>query len=258
MCWSTRVSGIETTEPASEAFLGALGTDTDSSWRVAASLDGTNVDLYINTGAEVTVISECVWKSLEAPPLTFSDRTIRGPASHMLPTTGMFKAHLKAGNQNVEEQVYVVKYLHRSLLGRPAIETLQLVTVAQVEGVHGRPQYAFPELFEGLGKLEGDYHIKLEDVTTPYALTTPRRVDLPLMKAVKKELLQMEEMGVIARVKEATDWCAGMVVVPKSNGKVRICVDLTNLNTSVCRERHPLSAVDQTLAQLAGAPFSPP
>ena len=44
-----------------------------------------------------------------------------------------------------------------------------------------------------------------------------------------------------------------MVVVPKSNGKVRICVDLTRLNDSVCRERHPLPAVDQTLAQLAGA-----
>ena len=44
-----------------------------------------------------------------------------------------------------------------------------------------------------------------------------------------------------------------MVVVPKLNGKVRICVDLTRLNESVKRERHPLPAVDQTLAQLAGA-----
>ena len=44
-----------------------------------------------------------------------------------------------------------------------------------------------------------------------------------------------------------------MVVVPKANSKVRICVDLTRLNESVKRERHPLPAVDQTLAQLAGA-----
>ena len=165
------------------------------------------------------------------------------------------QAHLQAGNQTAKEQVYVVKGLHRSLLGRPAIEKLQLVTVSQVGGVHGRPQDIFPELFEGLGELEGDYHIKFEDGTTPYALTTPRRVALPLMKAVEKELLRMEEMGVIARVKEATDWCAGMVVVPKSNGKVRIYVDLTNLNRSVCQECHPLPAVDQTLAQLAGAQF---
>ena len=42
-------------------------------------------------------------------------------------------------------------------------------------------------------------------------------------------------------------------MVPKANGKVRICVDLTKLNESVLRERHPLPCVDYTLAQLAGA-----
>ena len=57
----------------------------------------------------------------------------------------------------------------------------------------------------------------------------------------------------ISRISDPTDWCAGMVVVPKANGKVRICVDLTNLNNSMCRERHPLPAVEQTMAQLAGA-----
>ena len=54
-------------------------------------------------------------------------------------------------------------------------------------------------------------------------------------------------------VEEPTDWCSGMVVVPKSNGNVLICVDLTKLNENVQRERYPLQADDQTLAQLAGA-----
>lgn len=73
------------------------------------------------------------------------------------------------------------------------------------------------------------------------------------MKSVKAELERMEKLGVISKVNQPTDWCAGMVVMPKGNGKVRICVDLTRLNDSVCRERHPLPAVDQILAQLAGA-----
>ena len=63
----------------------------------------------------------------------------------------------------------------------------------------------------------------------------------------------MEKLGVITRVTEPTRWCAAMVVVPKGNGKVRICVDLTHLNRSVLRERHPLPAVEQSLAQLTGA-----
>lgn len=63
----------------------------------------------------------------------------------------------------------------------------------------------------------------------------------------------MEESGVIAKVNQPTEWCCGMVVVPKANSRVRICVGLTRLNQSMRRERHPLPAVDQTLAMLAGA-----
>ena len=49
----------------------------------------------------------------------------------------------------------------------------------------------------------------------------------------------MEAMEVISHVEEPTEWCAGMVVLPKPKGKVRICVYLTQLNPSVYRERHP-------------------
>ena len=46
-----------------------------------------------------------------------------------------------------------------------------------------------------------------------------------------------------------------MVVVPKPNGTVRICVDLTKLNESVQRERLILPSVEQTLAQINGAKY---
>ena len=39
----------------------------------------------------------------------------------------------------------------------------------------------------------------------------------------------MEQMGVVSKVSEPTEWCAGMVVVPKESGKVRVCVDLRKL-----------------------------
>ena len=73
------------------------------------------------------------------------------------------------------------------------------------------------------------------------------------MPKVKEELDCMEHMGVISRVHEPTKWCAGGVVVPKLNGNIRICVDLTRFNQNFCRERHILPSVDSTLAQLSGA-----
>ena len=73
------------------------------------------------------------------------------------------------------------------------------------------------------------------------------------MAKVKQELSRMEELGVISPISEPTNWCAGMVVVPKANNQVRICVDMTKLNENVLRERQVLPSVEQTLGQLGGA-----
>ena len=63
----------------------------------------------------------------------------------------------------------------------------------------------------------------------------------------------MIEMDVIKPVSEPTQWCSGMVVVPKQNGKVRICVDLKPLNEAVIRERYTLPLFEDITARLAGS-----
>lgn len=111
----------------------------------------------------------------------------------------------------------------------------------------------FPKVFSGFGKLQCSYKIELAAGAVPYAFSAPRHVALPLLDKVKSELRIMEDMGVIRQIQELAKWCAGMVVVPMPSGNVRICVDVTRLNESVLRERHILSAVDDTLAKLDGA-----
>lgn len=148
----------------------------------------------------------------------------------------MARRHDKAYN-------YVVSNLHVSLLGNH-----ELGMLAKVDAVDAIKE--FPKLFQGLGRLEGNYHIKVKEEAELFSLTTPRRVAIPLMQPVKQELQRMEDLRVIARVDEPTEWCSGMVVVPKKNGRVRIYVDF---NQNVCQERHIMPDVEQTLAQLAGA-----
>ena len=60
----------------------------------------------------------------------------------------------------------------------------------------------------------------------------------------------MLRQGVISPVTVPTEWCSGIVPVPKPNGRVRICVDLTPLNKAVQRETHPMGSVDESLAML--------
>ena len=60
----------------------------------------------------------------------------------------------------------------------------------------------------------------------------------------------MESLGVIEKVEVYREWCMGMVVASKTNGDVRICVNLTKLNKIVKRENFPLPRVEEILATL--------
>ena len=97
------------------------------------------------------------------------------------------------------------------------------------------------------------YNIKLKPDAQPRAIYASQNVPLALHGKVQEELSRMQSLGVISHVDQPTTWCAGMVVVPKKNGTIRICVDLKMLNESVLREVHPLPKVDETLALLSGA-----
>ena len=236
------------------AFLGAIGTERNEDiWSVDLTLNNSPVRFKIDTGADVTVIPESVYKKLKpTPTLIRSSKTLFGPAHTTLPVLGCFMGVIKRGEESSSQEIFVVNGARLALLGRPAIEMLKIVqTVNAVEAEEVKEK--FPNLFKGLGKLDGpDYVIKLKPDAKPHAISTPRRVPVPLFSKVKEELSRMEQMEIISKVDEPTEWCAGMVVVPKANGKVRICVDLTKLNESILREYHPLPSVDHTLAQLAG------
>ena len=65
----------------------------------------------------------------------------------------------------------------------------------------------------------------------------------------------MEETCIIERVTEATEWCAPMVSVQKSNGKLRICVDLARLNSAVKHSRFVLPTLEDIEPKLAGARY---
>ena len=75
-----------------------------------------------------------------------------------------------------------------------------------------------------------EYRIALKPDAQSVCLYTPRRIPRPLLPKVKEELERMIQEGVICTVTEPTEWCSGIVPVLEPNGKVRICVDLVQIN----------------------------
>ena len=156
-------------------------------------------------------------------------------------------------DQTIKEKVYVVPSQEKPLLSRNACAKLQLLKLTVDETIPVDFREAYPTLFDGLGKLQMEHKIMLKEGVSPTCLYAPRNVPHPILPKVEEELQNMVRNGVISPVRQPTEWCSGMVVVPKSDGRVRICVDLTNLNKAVLREVHPMKSVDESLASLSSS-----
>ena len=111
----------------------------------------------------------------------------------------------------------------------------------------------FPNLFHGIGKLKDvEVQLHIDSTVTPVA-QQPQRIPFHIRKKVEAELSNFEQRGIIERVDGPTPWVSPLVVTPKKNGGVRICVDMRMANRAIKRERHPMPTVDDLIHTLNGA-----
>ena len=57
-------------------------------------------------------------------------------------------------------------------------------------------------------------------------------------------------MDIIEKVNSPSSWVSAVVVVPKPNGKVRLCVDMRQANCAGERERYPIPTIDEVLQDM--------
>ena len=256
------MSEIQSNQDDKEFFYGEIHIDqldsvNQSPWKDDIQVNYQVINFKLDTGADLSVLPASIYDSLEpSVKLEPTNKVLLGPCNYKLNCIGKFQAKPTANQKCINNEFYVVKCLERSLLSRYASQSLNLINkVGAISSEEYKKNIVnqYPDLFKGLGEREGEYKINLVENSTPFALTTPRKVSLPLLSKTKQEIGRMLEMGVIKRVDEPTDWCAPMVVVPKPSGEVRICVDLTKLNANIKREVHPLPSVDCTLRKVGNS-----
>jgi Reverse transcriptase (RNA-dependent DNA polymerase). len=68
---------------------------------------------------------------------------------------------------------------------------------------------------------------------------------------IREEVTRLLEAGFIREVIHP-EWLANPVVVPKANGKLRLCIDYTDLNKACPKDPFPLPRIDQIVDSTAG------
>lgn len=78
-----------------------------------------------------------------------------------------------------------------------------------------------------------------------------KRVPLQYDQLVEEEIASLKSRGIIRP--STSPWRFGMVVAPKPNGKIRICIDYRPLNLITKKNAYPMPRIDEILDALSKA-----
>ena len=111
----------------------------------------------------------------------------------------------------------------------------------------------YPTVFgAGVGLLDGEYHIRI-DPQASAVQHAPRRVPVAIREQLQATLEQLTQQGIITLVTQPAPWISSLVVVPKKDGRLRLCLDPQDLNKAIKREHYPLPTIEEIATRLHGA-----
>ena len=279
-------------EPRSTAsddqfFIGAIENDKspdEEEWISPLVVNGSIIPFKLDTGAQVNVLPMKDYKELQNKPRLMS-KTVRLRAynGEPIPTAGVCRAKVVCKGQDYNVLFVIAKVDSQPILGLQTCEKLGLVKrvhVINTEAVKVQPSHAastsgsssdtspkkglaedspvkglvgqYADVFEGIGCLPMIYKIQLRDDAEP-VIHAMRTVPESMKPRLAEELKELEQKGIVSRIKEPTDWVSSLVIIEKSNGKLRLCLDPTDLNRYIKREHYHIPTRAEATSNMAGA-----
>jgi hypothetical protein len=95
-----------------------------------------------------------------------------------------------------------------------------------------------------------EHHLKINPDARPVS-QKPRRQSVERQDFIRKEVRKLLDAGFIEEVHHLV-WLANPIIVPKANGKLRMCIDYTSLNKACPKDPYPLPCIDQIVDSTSG------
>lgn len=231
-------------------------------WFEKIKISGQNISLKIDTGSQVNILNLSDFKKLniEKDRLNPVSSILSSYSGHKISVLGQI--YLNCSYKMVTDKRLLFYVLNSgnpsSILGLNAVQELNILDNRSVNSVNKSDLQEILNLnksvFSGIGKVNRQYNITLTDNVIP-CVSAPRKIPIALKNKVKEKLDLMVSENLIVPVTEPTDWIHPIVIVPKPNGDIRICMDPRNLNKYIKRERFQIPTQDCLFSQLSGAKY---
>ena len=221
-------------------------------------VDGANIDMEVDTGAGVSLVSETTFRRLW-PHKTWKSSSVwlRNYSGELVPVRGAVDVEVLFKGRKWSLELLVVKGNGASLMGKswllviPGI--LEEVNAMVGDSLHEVIKKHSPLFTEKLGTLSG-YKAKIQvDPMAVPRFCKVRSVPYSIKVKVEEELTRLVAEGILEPV-TFSDWAAPIVAIRKSDKQsVRICGDYKmSVNPVSKLDRYPIPRVEDLFATLSG------
>nr|AAO38019.1 putative gag-pol polyprotein [Oryza sativa Japonica Group] len=250
--WRELLATVPTHEPARKAHWSEVKLTFDQSDHPTVLARGGKLALVVSPtihnvkmkrvlvdgGASLSIISPAAFDALKAPGMKLQPSLpiISVTPGHTWPL-GHVELSVTFGDstnfrtERIDFDVVDLNLPYNAVLGRPALVKFMAAT-----------HYAYLQM-----KMSGP-----SVPITVFGDVKKVRCQAPERQAfIREEVTWLLEAGFIREVIHP-EWLANPVVVPKANGKLRMCIDYTNLNKACPKDPFPLPRIDQIVDSTAG------
>jgi hypothetical protein len=95
-----------------------------------------------------------------------------------------------------------------------------------------------------------EHHLKIYPDARPVQ-QRPQKQSIEWQNFIREEIKKLLDASFIREVRHPR-WLANLVVIPKANGKLRMCINYTSLNKACPKDPFPLPRIDQIMDSTSG------
>ncbi len=227
-------------------------------------INGARVKLKIDTHASINIIDERDFEKLKMNTKLqpYTGKAFAYGVAEPIKTLGKFDALLEVGTKKLKAEFIVTRGRFGSLLGYPTSAELGVDPVLQIVNTVDEPYPNFvesytskyPEVFSGkIGKLK-DFELELHiDRNVKPIQMKPRNIPFHYREKVDNIIKEKLDADIIEEVvNEPTSWLLELVIVPKPNGDIRVCLDTRPVNKAILREKYQMPNPEEIIQLVNG------
>ena len=272
---SSEESNESSDDEVNELFIGAIKVQEVAEdparikqWIEPILINQTKVQCKIDTGAECNVISLEKYNLIPGSKKIQSTSTVlRAYGGKRLPTVGKVTLDCAFKKAKHTAQFFIINKDVNTILGLDSSFKLGFVDPKKAERVHEikenpmkvpsstkRVVDKYDDVFDTskLGEIKGgESTITLKEDYAPVQVPL-RKIPFSIKDRVIKEIKRMEDLGVIVKCEEPTEWVSALTIVEEPK-KLRLCLDPKQLNKYVMRQHTCLPTPEETIAKIEGS-----